>query len=162
MQFGMGHWIRAGIAVRAHVLKWPELPWRPYSEQNQLFADFVFWGGALLPIAYCLLPIAYCLLPIAYLDAFGGLDAYCLRMHTASECMLPLNAFGRRMHSAADAFGGPPGVAGRGAGGVGPCRGARGREGSHPGRAAECIQRQYAFGGSMHPGRRMHPARHRQ
>ena len=25
--------------------------------------------------------------------------------------------------------------------------------------AAECIQRQYAFGGSMHPGRRMHPNR---
>ena len=39
-----------------------------------------------------------------------------------------------------------PGWLGRGAGGVGPRRGARGRGGSHPGRAAECI------------GRRMHPA----
>ena len=34
-------------------------------------------------------------LPYACLDAFGGLDAYCLRMHTASECIRPPNAFGR-------------------------------------------------------------------
>ncbi len=45
-------------------------------------------------------------LPYACLDGSGGLDAYCLRMHTASECIRLPNAFGRRMHSAADAFGG--------------------------------------------------------
>ena len=81
-------------------------------------------------------------------------------MHTASECIRPLNAFGRRMHSAADSAA-RPGWLGRGAGGVGPRRGARGRGGSHPGRAAECIgrrmhsaaeciQRPNAFRGSMH------------
>ena len=51
-----------------------------------IFADFAFWGWSI--IAYCLLPVAY-----AWLDAFGGLDAYCLGMHTASECILPPNAY---------------------------------------------------------------------
>ena len=71
-------------------------------------------------------------------------------MHSAAECIR------RPMHSAAR-----PGWLGRGAGGVGPRRGARGRGGSHPGRAAECIgrrmhsaaeciQRPNAFRGSMH------------
>ena len=51
-----------------------------------IFCVFYTYLG-ILPIAYCLLPIAY-----AWLDAFGGLDAYCrnaycLRMHTASECI---------------------------------------------------------------------------
>ena len=104
----------------------------------------------LVVFAYCLLPFAYCLLPSDWLDAFGGLDAYCLRMHTASECILPLNAFG-----------GPPGVAPPRP--QAPLRGptAPAPRPSHPGRAAECIgrrmhsaaeciQRQYAFGGSMH------------
>ena len=48
-------------------------------------------------------------LPYACLDAFGGLDAYCLRMHTASECIRLPNAFSRRMHSAAHAMGPGPG-----------------------------------------------------
>ena len=60
----------------------------------------------LLPIAYCLLPIAYCLLPIAYCLCLAGCirrpgcilppNAYCFRMHTASECIRPPNAFGGR------------------------------------------------------------------
>ena len=37
-----------------------------------------------------------------------------------------------------------------GPGGVAPRRGARGRGGSHPGRAAECIRRPNAVGGRMH------------
>ena len=42
------------------------------------------------------LSIAY-----AWLDAFGDLDAYCLRMHTASECIQRQYAFGGSMHSEA-------------------------------------------------------------
>ena len=86
----MGHWIRAGIAVRTHVLKWPELPWRPDSGQNRFLQILGFGGGALLPIAYCLLPIAYCLLPIAYC-LLPRQDAYCLDgMHSVSTgCILP-------------------------------------------------------------------------
>ena len=88
-----------------------------------------------LDIAYCLLRIA--LLPIALFGCIRRpgcilpLNAYCLRMHTASECIRLPNAFGRRMHSAADAFGGPPGVA-------------------PPPSAAEYIQRPNAFRGSIH------------
>ena len=78
----MGHWIRAEIPLLTHVLKCPELPWRPDSEQNGFWQILGFLGRALLPIAYCLLPIAY-----------AWLDAYRLRMHTASECILPLNAY---------------------------------------------------------------------
>ena len=80
----MGHWIRAGIAVRTHVLKWPELPWRPDSGQNRFLQILGFLGEALLPIAYSLCQ-AY-----AWLDAFG-----LAWMHTASVgCIQPPNAFG--------------------------------------------------------------------
>ena len=76
MQFAFVHWIRAGIALRTHVPKWPELPWRPDSGQNRflqilrflvehycLLLSVLHIGLVELPIAYCLLPIA--LLPIA-------------------------------------------------------------------------------------------------
>ena len=120
----------------------------------------------LLPIAYCLLPIAYCLLPMP------GWMHSAAWMHTASECILPLNAFGRRMHSAAGCIRRPMHSAARPGWlppGPGPLCGAPpprprgppprgGRRMHRPpnafgGRmhsAAECIQRQYAFGGSMH------------
>ena len=90
-----------------------------------------------------LLPIAICPLPMPSL---------CLAwMHTASAgCIRLPNALGRRMHSAADAFGGPPGVAGRGAGGVGPRRGARGRGGEPPRVGRRMHRPPNAFGGRMH------------
>ena len=59
-------------------------------------------------MAIYLIILAYCLLPIAYAKPMPGW------MHSAwPGCTLPrLHAFGRRMHSAADAFGGhAPGVA---------------------------------------------------
>ena len=83
----MGHWIRAAIAVLAHVLKCPELPWRPDSGQKLFFGILSFWVEhyCLLPIAYCLLPIAYCLLPIAYCLLP---TAYCLL--PVAYCPLPI------------------------------------------------------------------------
>ena len=79
------------------------------------------------------------LLPIAYAKPMPGW------MHSAwPECILPrLDAFGRRMHSAADAFAVH--------GGVGPRRGARGRGGSHSGVGPPNASRPDAFGGRMHP-----------
>ena len=60
-----------------------------------LYSGLVVFGlGCLLPIAYCLFPIAY-----AWLDAFGVLDAYCLRMHPAAECIPRQYAFRGSMQS---------------------------------------------------------------
>ena len=104
-------------------------------------------------MAYCLLPIAYCLLPMP------GWMHSAAWMHTASECILPLNAFGRRMHSAADCIRRPMRLAWGGSPPPRPRAPLRGptppAPPSHPGRAAECIGRRMlrrpnAFRGSMH------------
>ena len=87
MQFAIVHWIRVGIALRTHVPKWPDLPWRPDSGQNR-FLQILGFGMehyCLLPIAYCLLPIVYCLLHIAYCLLP---IAYCI-LPTA-YCLLPI------------------------------------------------------------------------
>ena len=85
---------------------------------------------------------------------YSGLIAYCLGMHTASECILPRNAYCLGMHSAAGCIqwpGQPPGrPPGRPAASPLINQYSMRPGGRAGGRAAECIRRPNAFGGRMH------------